>query len=178
MSRTDHRSAAEPQSTKGLTGWHVLAALIAFFGVVFAVNGVFLTQALSTHTGIVSQEPYVKGLHYNARIAAGERQAALHWNETLAVGVDGRVEVTMTDAGGQPVRGLAISGAIGRPSTSKLDRTIVLAEVQPGRYAGVVGALETGTWLVNLEAKIGDAKVGEAAAEPVYRMRRRQWLKQ
>ena len=57
-----------------IQGWHVLVGMIVFFGIIFAVNGVFLVSALNTHTGIVSQQPYRKGLDYNARIAADARQ--------------------------------------------------------------------------------------------------------
>ena len=39
-----------------LQGCHVLALLVGFFGVVFAVNGYFLAAALSTHTGVVAME--------------------------------------------------------------------------------------------------------------------------
>src|SRR5688572_2876208 len=72
-----------PLFANGLRGGHVLAAFLAFFGVIFAVNGVFLYMALSTHTGLVAQEPYRKGLHYNDRIAAAERQQALGWTSDL-----------------------------------------------------------------------------------------------
>ena len=42
-------------------------------------------QAMSTHTGLVANEPYRKGLHYNDRIDADARQARLGWVDTLDV---------------------------------------------------------------------------------------------
>ena len=61
----------------------MLVAFIAFFGTIFLVNGTLIYEAISTHTGLVANEPYRKGLAYNERIAADERQARLGWTETL-----------------------------------------------------------------------------------------------
>jgi nitrogen fixation protein FixH len=156
-----------------LEGWHVLAMLLVFFGIVFAVNGVFLVKALSTHTGIVAKEPYVKGLQYNARIAAAERQESLGWQHTTTVDADGVVTAALTGPDGQPVRSLRLAGTVGRPVTGSLDRPVALRETEPGRYVGAVGSLEAGTWILALEA--AGAVPG---SEPVYRLRRRIWVTQ
>jgi nitrogen fixation protein FixH len=165
------RVAAEG-ARRELKGRHVLMMLIAFFGVVFSVNGVFLAQALQTYTGVVSVEPYVKGLKYNDRIAAGERQAKLGWHETLSLGVDGAISLAIADDGGRPVRGLKFVGSIGRPSTNSRDRAVALVETDPGRYVARTTALDEGTWVVAFEATSSDH-----GADPVYRLRRRIWLK-
>lgn len=164
--------AASAGATDGLKGHHVLLMLIGFFGVVFAVNGVFLASALRSHTGIVSNEPYVKGLKYNQRIEAGERQAKLGWQEALAVEASGAISLGVKDDGGRPVQGLKLTGSIGRPSTSRTDRPLTLVEAEPGRYVVNVGALDEGTWLLDLEGVARDY-----GADPVYRLRRRVWLK-
>ena len=59
----------------GLTGRHVLMMLIAFFGVIFAVNGVFLYAAISTFDGTDTSSAYQKGIDYNTTIAESEEQA-------------------------------------------------------------------------------------------------------
>ena len=154
-----------------LEGRHVLAILLSLFSVVFAVNGYFLWSALSTHTGVVAIEPYRKGLAYNARIAADERQTELGWRDALAVERDGTIRVTLVDRSGTPVRGLAVTSVVGRPATARFDRAARLVEESPGQYIANVSALADGRWLVTIEA--GDA----ANAEPVFRLRRRLWLK-
>ncbi|MCB1512065.1 MAG: FixH family protein, partial [Hyphomicrobiaceae bacterium] len=114
----------EQVSRGGLRGIHVLAIFLGFFGVVFAVNGVFLYQALSTHTGVVSRQPYRKGLEYNSRIADAERQQKLGWRDDLSYRREaGMLVVKITDKGGSPVTGLYVSGIIGRPSTAQQDTT-------------------------------------------------------
>ena len=59
----------------------MLGVFLGFFATVFVVNGAMIYSAVSTHSGLVANEPYRKGLHYNERIAADERQARLGWTE-------------------------------------------------------------------------------------------------
>ena len=156
---------------RGMQGRHVLGAFLAFFGTVFAVNGALIYEAVSTHTGLVANEPYRKGLAYNERIAADERQARLGWTETLEVGRDGHVTLALAERDGRAVRGLKIGGVLGRPSTNRLDAKLALTETAPGRYEAQTAAVGDGSWLITLEAR------PHADAEPIYRMRRRLWLK-
>lgn len=166
-------SGADGTLEKGrLTGTHVLIAILAFFGVIFAVNGYFLASALSTHTGVVSVEPYVKGVKYNERIAAGERQSRLGWQDQITATRDGTVVATLRTDADSPVSGLKLTGFVGRPTTSSLDQHLAFKEVEPGRYVASVGALADGTWVVALEA----TGLGHGA-DPIYRARRRLWLK-
>ena len=161
------------ESAQGLKGKHVLLAVLAFFGTIFIANGIFLYAALSTYTGVVAQEPYRKGLHYNQRIAAAERQEQLGWSTDVALRPDAGLLLEVRDREGRPVSNLLISGVLGRPSTNQHDRSVTLSEVEPGRYAVPVGSLSPGAWLVNLEA----VWVGTGDKEPVYRLRKRLWLK-
>jgi nitrogen fixation protein FixH len=155
-----------------IRGHHVLVGLLSFFAVIFAVNGYFMFAAISTYSGVVANEPYRKGLDYNMRIAAGERQAELGWQDGVSVTMDGRVTVTVTDREARPVSNLAIAGYIGRPSTVLHDREFRLTELERGRYTAEVGALERGNWIISLEAHSSADD-----AEPAYRSRRRLWLK-
>lgn len=159
------------KQARPLTGRHVLAILIAFFSVVFAVNGVFLYQALSSYTGVVSSEPYRKGLQYNDRIAAERAQDALGWRDGLALDRSGHVTLELRDGAGQPVRGLNVTAIVGRPSTAASDRRLTLAEVAAGTYTAGAPAFDDGAWLVNVEAS--GAATGTAN---IYRLRKRVWL--
>jgi nitrogen fixation protein FixH len=156
---------------RGMQGRHVLVAFLAFFGTVFAVNGALIYEAVSTHTGLVANEPYRKGLAYNARIGADERQARLGWTETLEVGRDGHVTFALAEPDGGAVRGLKIEGVLGRPATNRQDIKLTLVEREPGRYEVQAGNIAAGSWLIALEAREG------AGADPIYRTRRRLWIK-
>ena len=157
-----------------LTGWHVLMILIAFFGVIFVVNGYFLYSALSTHTGVVANEPYRKGVEYNKRIEADERQSSLGWTDAIeSLGGDAPIVFSLRDRYGEPVRGLSIQGFVGRPSTAQFDRKLAFREVSPGRYEAAAGRLDSGAWMLNVEA----AEPGAGKDQIVYRARKRLWLK-
>lgn len=157
-----------------ITGRHVLLAMIAFFAVIFAVNGVFLYSALSTHTGVVAVEPYRKGVAYNERIAADEQQQSLGWQIDLSVPEkDGDVSVKLVDRDGRAQTGLNLTGRIGRPTTGAHDQPLEFREQAGGRYTASVAALEGGTWIIELQA----SELKSGGEEVVWRMRKRLWQK-
>jgi nitrogen fixation protein FixH len=158
------------EGRSGLQAWHVLTILLAFFGSIFAVNGYFIFTSLATHSGVVSEEPYRKGLGYNQRIAADDRQTGLHWQVDLDVKAKGTVKLTLADASGQPIVSRRVSLQVGRPSTRSFDRTIALTETTPGTYAVTSQAFAAGTWVA--DAEVRDSQSQEAS----YRIRRRLWL--
>lgn len=157
-----------------LTGRHVLIAFLGFFGVIFAVNGVFLYYAIGSYTGVVANEPYRKGLEYNRRIADDARQAALGWTRALTLTRAGELKFALKDAAGEPITGLIIEAQVGRPSTNVEDATVRLIEGAPGVYQSNLGAMAAGAWLVSAEAV--RRREGQSD-EVVYRVKERIWLK-
>jgi nitrogen fixation protein FixH len=147
-----------------------MCVLLAFFGVVFSVNGYFLYAALSTHTGVVATEPYRKGLAYNVRIAADERQSQLGWLTDVNASLGGVIKLSMRDQAGLPVVGQQVTAAMGRPSTERFDRKLELRETEPGTYMAETAALLPGSWIAQIEVR------SAREDEPIYRMRRRLWL--
>jgi nitrogen fixation protein FixH len=145
--------------------------VLAFFGAVFAVNGWLIYAAVSTHTGLVANEPYRKGLAYNERIAAAERQAKLGWFEQLEFGRDGRILLTLAQPDSRPVHGLMVEGVLGRPASNRQDVMLRFIETAPGHYQALAPGMPAGSWLITLEARQSDG------AEPIFRLRRRLWLK-
>ncbi len=168
------------QTPSGLTGRHVLTAAIGFFSVVLAVNGFLLFKAVSTHSGLVAQEPYRKGLDYNDRITASDRQRVRGWRESLDVDPTGDVKLVLADAGGHPVSGLLVKGGLGRPATTTQDRAFEFKESAPGTYLAQVGQLAAGNWILQIEAgaRSEPSRGSERPDGSVsYRLKRRLWLK-
>lgn len=162
--------ASNVSRPRGLQGWHVLAILLGFFGSIFVVNGYFIFRSIATHSGVVSEEPYRKGLGYNQRIAANDRQAALDWRADLDVKATGAIRLSLLDAGGHPIVNERVALTVGRPATRSFDRTIPLTEIAPGIYGGMTHEFAAGAW-------IADANVQDAQnRETDYRIRRRLWL--
>ena len=159
--------------SEGLTGRHVLAILVTFFGIVFAVNAYFVIVALSTHAGVVANEPYRKGLKYNERIADSALQDSLGWNGEIALAPDGRhLVMTLRDAAGLPVRGLALSATLGRPATTREDVALLLGETTPGRYEAALTLSGAGTYVASIEAR----NLLQADDGVLFRARKRLWL--
>lgn len=162
-------SAAE----RTFTGRMALALFVGFFGVVFAVNGVMLAMALSTHSGLVANEPYRKGLRYNERIAADEAQSQLGWTSEIRLSEDvRRLVVTLADREGRSVDGMRVTATVGRPSTNRADRSLELVPQAPGRYEAAIQGLEAGAYVASLSVARG--RGGDEVV--VYQARRRLWV--
>lgn len=150
------RQGMDQDSGWRLTGWHVLGALFAFFGMMVTANVIFVYFAVTTFTGVETEDAYRKGLAYNQQLSAAERQASLGW--TGAFGAEGPdsakvITLKLEARDGTPVRGLKVDGRIGRPSTSKFDRDLTFTYQNNGRYEAGPLELAPGQWIVAVEAK-------------------------
>tara|TARA_R110000868_G_scaffold14669_3_gene67907 strand:- start:1459 stop:1959 length:501 start_codon:yes stop_codon:yes gene_type:complete len=128
-----------------LTGRHVLVFLIAFFAVIFAVNGVFLFVSLQTHPGVTSTDAYRKGLHFNRELDRADRQRARGWKSEISAD-RGVMEIRLTDKSARPVSGLRINAVARRPVHDRGDTELVLREIETGRYRADRPPLPPGRW--------------------------------
>ena len=130
-----------------LTGRHVLAIIVAFFLVIFAVNGVFVYVSLQSHPGVTSDDAYRKGLDHNRTLD----QNARGWR--IAVSVEsGIVELRLSDRAGAPLTGLAVIGEARRPVHDRADKKLILKETGPGLYSAAETKLPAGRWELVLTA--------------------------
>ncbi len=121
-----------------LTGWMVLAMLLAFFGVIGSVNAVMVYSALSTFSGEVEAHPYEHGIAYNREIASAREQVTRGWKvdaslERLSSG-ETRILVLARDAGGADISGVELAANLASPADKKLDVPAKLLEIAPGRF--------------------------------------------
>lgn len=157
-----------------LKGKHVLFILLGFFGVIFAVNGYFAYSALSTLPGEERGATYEAGLRYNKTLAEERAQGALHWSHKSELRPGSPLTVTISDADGSPVAGLAIEGWLERPASDDSDRKLIFKEVDAGRYVAAAENPAAGAWVLNFTAK----KVRPGSETAVYRARERLWIAQ
>jgi len=125
----------------------MLLSMIAFFGVIIAVNMVLMTLALKTDNGLVVKNSYVASQDFNRNLAEARAQAALKWTVDISY-ADGTTTLTYRDADNQPLTGLHIRARIGRPVTDRDDRQVTLTEGAPGSYS-FAALLPTGLWDVD-----------------------------
>ncbi|MEQ8824641.1 MAG: FixH family protein [Filomicrobium sp.] len=156
-----------------LTGWHVLGAILVFFSVLFVVNGVFLYYAITTFTGIETSDAYRKGISYNQNLQEERRFEQLGWQGKIAG--DGKtIKLTLLTQDGTPVRGMDVSGKVGRPATDKFDQTVTFKDQGNGIYAAKDANLAPGNWIVVVEVR----EPVSQNSEPRFRLKERLWLSQ
>jgi nitrogen fixation protein FixH len=155
--------SAEPRAAKPVTGRTVLLSLLAFFGIVFAVNGVMTALAISTMPGTEVENPYRAGVAYNAEISAAHNQAGRHLRVSGHIERDAGGHATITiearDSASAPVAGLAITVRLMRPTDQRADRMATLTERESGTYRGEAVDVSPGAWDAEIEAGLGGERV-------------------
>lgn len=137
-----------------LTGRMVLALLLAFFGVIFAVNGVLVHKALSTFGGVETESSYNAGQSFEREVAKAEAQDARHWRiageVTRATDGAALLDIVARDAGGAALTGLDALVSFERPTDRRLDRAIIVSNDGPGHFRGRA-TIAAGQWDLVIE---------------------------
>ena len=141
------------KAPRPFTGWHMLAVILSFFGVIIAVNGVLAYKAISTFPGLEVSNSYVAGQSFDQEKAA---QEALQWH--LKQGYDrktAQLRLDFTDAAGQPVNLRDIDVLVGRPTEAAQDQRPVMVQGADGGYVAQ-SVLPLGKWMLQIEAHAQD----------------------
>ena len=154
------QTAAQPhkevrsREPRELTGGMVLVLLLGFFGVIFAVNGVLVHQALSTFAGVETESSYSAGQSFEREVARAEAQDARHWRIAgeVARGADGTalLDIVARDADGAALAGLDALVTFERPTDRRLDRTMTVSADGAGHFRGRA-AIAAGQWDLVIE---------------------------
>lgn len=135
---------------KKLTGKHVLLYMLAFFGVMFAVNGLFLYKAITSFPGEDVKNSYLQGLNYNDTLSANAAQAALGWSAAAGID-DGQLVFHLTDRAGEPLSIYQVSASLQHPTSDNGDAMLELESVGNGRYRHTLNSVPAGRWNVTFE---------------------------
>ena len=134
---------------KELKGWHVLLWMLGFFGIMFAVNGVFLYHAITSFPGEDVKKSYVQGLNYNQTLEARAAQKALGWR--AEIGHDGATIILhLEDKVGNALSGRQIIGELRRQTTQQADQILIFKAGMGGDYLAATDGLATGQWDVRI----------------------------
>ncbi|MBL4719707.1 MAG: FixH family protein [Alphaproteobacteria bacterium] len=154
-----------------LTGRAVLFTLFGFFGVIMTVNAVFVFFALTSWSGLSTEDSYRKGLAYNDNLSAADTQTAMAWNVTVQLDAladkKGRLKVAFLNKNGAAIDGLAVNGILTRPTQPDLDQTITLGRIDAGVYSADVEFPLNGVWNLTVIAR-RDKTI-------IYRIEQRLW---
>jgi nitrogen fixation protein FixH len=163
-------ATATARPPRVLTGRMVLFCLLAFFGVVFAVNAVMVRVAVSSFSGVETESAYKAGFNFKNDVAAAQAQEDRHWavDATLRKETVGTmVTITARDAESRPLAGFAATARLSHPTDKRRDEVIDLSEIAPGRHQGRTSAAQ-GQWDLVIEFR--------RDAETVFRSKSRVTL--
>lgn len=138
---------------RDFTGRHMLAVMVAFFGVVIAVNVVMATLAAKTFGGTVVDNSYVASQQFNRWLAEGRAQERLGWNARFAVDDRRHVRVALGDRAG-PMVGAEVEAVARHPLGREADVPLRLRPSAAGAYVSD-NVLPAGRWQVHLEVRRG-----------------------
>lgn len=137
-----------------LTGRDVLLSLLAFFGVMIAVNVGFIVAATRSFPGEVGENPYLDGVKFNRSLEERARQEALGWSVAIDRRQPGVLRIVVIDRFGAPLTGLTVAGVFARPATDREDRTVRFAPHSGGYEASIADA-PSGVWRLRASADDG-----------------------
>ena len=155
-------SAQKQARFKELTGRHILLSVIAFFAVLFIVNGAFIYAAVTSFRGEDVERSYRQGLDYNQTLDDRREQADLGWKVTVNVNsidttsIDGlakKISLRITDAQGRALSNLTVTGRLRHPVDTNRDVPLSFKSGDPIVSTFSVGA---GRWTLEGEAVRGD----------------------
>ena len=132
------------------SGKIVILCFIAFFGVIIAVNSVFLYMAMKSNTGVIAENAYEKGLAYNQILETARQQPSLQDKMTYE---NGTLKWQVADEGGAPLKGGQASVTLVRPVKSGYDFALPLKETSPGLYIVNPEFPMHGLWTARLDIK-------------------------
>jgi nitrogen fixation protein FixH len=137
-------------------------AFVAFFGVVFLVNGVMVYFAVTTFAGVERRDAYKRAQSYNEVLSEARAQAALGWQarvsvEPVAADAVGRLRVQVLDAAASPLHDADVRAVLKRPTNAYLDFETWLVPTGGGAYVAEIDWPADGVWdaLVTVE-RAGD----------------------
>lgn len=132
------------------TGKHMLGVMVAFFGVIIAVNLVMARFAVSTWSGLVVPNTYVASQEFNEKSAEMRAIAALGYKVDIASDFTG-LSITFTDSDGKLALADSMIADLRRPVGVYQDREMVLVRGDDGLYHGS-GELLEGEWIATIVA--------------------------
>jgi nitrogen fixation protein FixH len=137
--------------TKNFTGKHMLGVLFLFFGTIIAVNLVMATYAVTTWTGLVVKDDFGASQHYNEKLDAMRKQAALGWSGELNYGNE-LISFRLRDKDKQAITDATVKVKVARPTHEGADRTITLSRGPIDDYAASL-KLMPGIWNVEIDVR-------------------------
>jgi nitrogen fixation protein FixH len=133
------------------TGRHMLAIMLAFFGVIIGVNATMAVFAGTSWTGFVVRNSYVASQEFNDKVAAARAQVALGWRADLAI-ENGHALLRLADREGRPLAMERAALVLRSPLSDAEDQTVDLSADGAAMSARL--DIRDGLWVVEIDAVV------------------------
>jgi nitrogen fixation protein FixH len=133
------------------TGWHMLAWMVAFFGVVIAVNVTMARIAIGSFSGVVVDNSYVASQEFSGWLDKARAQDDLGWQVIPSLPADRHLQVSVAGAPDP----LAVTAMARHPLGTLPDMALTFQRQAEGRFVAR-DALPDGRWIVRLQVVAGD----------------------
>jgi len=137
-----------------MRGIHVFWWVAAFFGLMIAVQAIFVFQAVRTFPGEEAQNSYIQGLDYNRTLERRDLQRRLGWTAQAGLEADSMLVVRLSDASARAIEDLKVVAHARHPGGA--ENAIILTERRAGEYAASITA-PPGRLKVVIEASRGES---------------------
>ncbi|MBW8285671.1 MAG: FixH family protein [Rhizobium sp.] len=143
------------------TGWHMLGAMLLFFGTIITVNFTMAYLATSTWSGLVVKNTYIASQEFNGKAAGIRAMLSTGIKGTLEVRQDG-IRYGLALPGDKPVLADKVTAHFKRPVGEHQDFVTELKPAGEGLYEASHPVLP-GHWIVEIIAvKDGETIMHEA----------------
>jgi len=137
-----------------------LLIIIGGFSIVLAANSALVYFALSSWTGLETEQHFVKGLAYNEDLEAARQQQDLGWQmeieTTFSDPKTGDIALMFVDREGKPMNDLTVKVFAVRPTHAGYDREFLAALKADGVYHAAFAVPLQGVWDMRVVARRGD----------------------
>ncbi|MCC7305126.1 MAG: FixH family protein [Alphaproteobacteria bacterium] len=124
---------------------------VAFFAVIAVIDGVFVTIAVRTQTGMVTEQAYEKGLAYDKILDKATAQSRLDIKQRAEF-ADGVLSWSVAGENGMAFENIKVTAHFFRPVQDGYDFNIELKKARDGMYEGRPEFPLPGAWTARLEA--------------------------
>ncbi|MBV2142472.1 FixH family protein [Falsochrobactrum sp. TDYN1] len=145
--------AVKSKTSGTFTGWHMLGIMLAFFGVIIAVNLVMAYKAVNSWSGLVVPNTYVASQEFNEKAQTGKQQAALQWQAKPAY-ENGIFTYRLNDRDGNAIVATGGTVEFKRP-VGDVNDTVVQLDTGADGFLSAPVELGEGSWIMEVNADAG-----------------------
>lgn len=134
------------------TGKHMVICMLAFFGVIIAVNMYMATLASKSWTGLIVKNSYVASQKYNGELQKAAEQNSRGWKSSVSYAA-GTLVLTLRDENDKVLIFDNVGVEIGRPAFEQKDQNLQFMPLSTGSNKIAIH-LEKGIWALKIKGQV------------------------